>query len=446
MLETFLSLADRVGDDLVVLAERPNLVDDELLQLGRRQRRAGAVVPAALLGVDADVVTVALVTVRGEVMAHRAAAGRAAHQALEQRAVLVTNVFAAAVAVAAQHGLHAPEQVLADDRVVLALVDLVVVADLPEVDDIRQHAEQCRLVERLAAALPALLRRPGLVDPAEFVQPADRRRHRVALQVELEDAADMIGLVRVDDQPRPARIAPDVVPEHRRAAGPLASAAGRGNLVARALADDLALELGERQQDIQRQPAHRVRRVEVLRDRDERDIVLLERLHHPGEIHERPTEAVDLVDHHAVDLAGPDVGHQALERRTIHVAAGEPAVVVAVRQAHPALGLLAGDVCLGAFALRVQRIEVLLEPLLGALARVDRAADRGRGACPPVAVRRAPAAVRGAGAVAVHAAIPVAAHVAVSSSCAGFGAVSPKKSQPFQCEPVIACATAVSDR
>src|SRR5262249_31398825 len=45
----------------------------------------------------------------------------------------------------------------------------------------------------------------------------------------------------------------------------------------------------------------------------------------------------------AFDLAGGDVGHEALQGGAVHVAAGEAAVVVALRQAGPALVLLAGD-------------------------------------------------------------------------------------------------------
>ena len=89
--------------------------------------------------------------------------------------------------------------------------------------------------------------------------------------------------------------------------------------------------------------------------------MLFEGLHEPGEIQERPAEAVDPLDDDAVDLAGLDVGQQAGECRPVEVAAGETAVVVGVRQAGPAFGPLAGDIGLGGFALRVQRIELLVE-------------------------------------------------------------------------------------
>ena len=68
----------------------------------------------------------------------------------------------------------------------------------------------------------------------------------------------------------------------------------------------------------------------------------------------RAAQPVDLVDDDAVDLAGFDVGQQALEGRAVHVAAGEPTVVVALGQAPPALVRLALDVGLGRFSLGVR--------------------------------------------------------------------------------------------
>jgi hypothetical protein len=61
----------------------------------------------------------------------------------------------------------------------------------------------------------------------------------------------------------------------------------------------------------------------------------------------------------------------ALERAT-----GDATVIIAVRQLSPPLALLAGHIGGAGFALRIQRVERLLEPLIGGLARVDGAADR----------------------------------------------------------------------
>src|SRR6202011_4698458 len=86
-------------------------------------------------------------------------------------------------------------------------------------------------------------------------------------------------------------------------------------------------------------------------------------------------QAVDLVDDHGIDLPCRDVGEQLLQSGPSHRGAREPAVVITFRQAHPAFVPLARDEGLTGFALRVQRIELLLEPLLGRLAGIDRTAD-----------------------------------------------------------------------
>ena len=108
-------------------------------------------------------------------------------------------------------------------------------------------------------------------------------------------------------------------------------ALGGRNLVADALADDLALELGEREQHIEREPAHAARGIERLRDRDERHRMLVEQLDQLGEIGQRPGQPVDLVDDDDVDLAGADLGQQLLQGRAVKGGAGKRAIIIAAR-------------------------------------------------------------------------------------------------------------------
>ena len=131
------------------------------------------------------------------------------------------------------------------------------------------------------------------------------------------------------------------------------------------------------------------------------------------EVHQRARQPVDLVDHDDVDQPLLDVGEQPLQRRPLQRAAGEAAVVVGLADQRPALGALAGDVGLAGLALGVQRVELLLQPLLGGLAGVDRAAEL-------------------AGDRLRHAALP--------------WRLMPKKTKPFQRVPVIARAMAESER
>src|SRR4029077_1043878 len=104
----------------------------------------------------------------------------------------------------------------------------------------------------------------------------------------------------------------------------------------------------------------------------------IEDLDQPGKIGERAGEPVDLVDDHDVDAAGCNVGEQALQRRPLDVAAREPAIVIAGSGQSPALVTLAADIGLAGFALRLERVELLLKPFLGRFAGVDRTALAAR--------------------------------------------------------------------
>src|SRR5207248_8820623 len=115
--------------------------------------------------------------------------------------------------------------------------------------------------------------------------------------------------------------------------------------------------------------------IELLRHRNEGGAPLIEDLDNLGKIGERAGQPVDLVDDDRVDPTRGYVGEQPLESRPIDRRAGKPAVVISRAQAYPALVPLAVDEGLAGLALRLQRIEFLVEPLLGGLAGGDRTAD-----------------------------------------------------------------------
>ena len=65
----------------------------------------------------------------------------------------------------------------------------------------------------------------------------------------------------------------------------------------------------EHNADIQHSPAHRGGGIKLFRRGNELHIVLLEQLHHSGEVQDRTADTVQLVDHHPADQApfpGPD--------------------------------------------------------------------------------------------------------------------------------------------
>jgi hypothetical protein len=240
----------------------------------------------------------------------------------------------------------------------------------------------------------------------------------------VEDGAHGFRLTVDDDE----SAVPSLVAERRHPAHPHPLLFRGGDLVADPLAGDLALELGEGQQNVEGQPSHRGRRVELLRHRNERCALGVEDLDDLGKVGERAGQPVDLVDNHDVDPTSLDLCEQLLQRAPFHRGAGEPAIVIIVRQAHPPLVPLALDEGLTRFALRLQRIELLFEPLLGRLAGVDRATD---GSIPS----------RHVGSLPSHGRAPTV----VDSEREG-RLITPKNRGPDQWAPVIRAAIIVSER
>ena len=103
--------------------------------------------------------------------------------------------------------------------------------------------------------------------------------------------------------------------------------------------------------------------------------MLVEGLDELREVGKRARQAIDLIDDDNVDLAQSDVREERLQGRALQGAAGETAVVIALGTEPPALVRLRLDIGLGCLALGIERIELLLEPMLGGFAGVDRAAQ-----------------------------------------------------------------------
>jgi hypothetical protein len=77
----------------------------------------------------------------------------------------------------------------------------------------------------------------------------------------------------------------------------------------------------------------------------------IEYLNQLGKIRERTCQAVDLVHHHNVDLAGPHLGQERLKGWTVERGSGKPAIFVTVSHNPPALPGLAADIGFASFAL-----------------------------------------------------------------------------------------------
>ena len=102
----------------------------------------------------------------------------------------------------------------------------------------------------------------------------------------------------------------------------------------------------------------------------------VKRLDQLGEVGERSGETVDLVDDDHVDPAEFDFAEQPFQGRALKVAPGIGGVVVMLGQELPSLRSLTLYICLAGLPLRVEGIELLIEPVLGRFAGIDGAAQR----------------------------------------------------------------------
>jgi hypothetical protein len=101
-------------------------------------------------------------------------------------------------------------------------------------------------------------------------------------------------------------------------------------------------------------------------------------LHDFGEVRQGSRQPAYLVDHHCVDVLGGEVFQEAFQCRAFHGATGKATVVISGRYQLPALVPLAQDVGFARFALRIERVERLLQTLFRRLPSVDGAADPRR--------------------------------------------------------------------
>ena len=394
--------------------DRPQLVEHRRFEFcGRqsRQTRGTGVFLGVALG---HVVPVAPAILLGGVPRGQCTAVVAEHDALEQIGNLGPRRVAPHPAIRLQDRVDAVPQFATDDRRVFGLVPLILVPQLAKVSPVAQELVDVALVDRPAIARLAVLCGPGLRRHAIQFQLLDQCGAGPEFDEALEDVPDQLGLAFVGHQSAVL----DVVAQRRHAPHPHAFALAGRDLVADALASDLALELREGEQDVQHQPTHGGRRVELLGDRHERHAIAFEHFDHLGEVRQAARQSVDLVDDDHIDLAGFDVRHHPLERRTFHVATGEGRIVVIVGYRYPAFGALAGDVGMTGIALSVDRVVFLVQSFIGGFARVDRTA---------------------------HAALQDFAHrpplfLVVGLLLALDGGLSPKNSGPDQRMPVISRA------
>src|SRR6202040_474519 len=171
------------------------------------------------------------------------------HHAGEEAGLARSSAALAPGSIAGELLLNGIPQWLIDDRRVLATMELALVNDLAEIGAVLQRLVERAARERLAADDAARKARPWLTfDPAGLelrLQQSDRAEFGIAA----ENQPNGIGLAVDHDELVVLRS----IPERRYAAPPHPLPFRGGDLIADALLNDLALELRERQQNVEGQ-------------------------------------------------------------------------------------------------------------------------------------------------------------------------------------------------
>ena len=176
--------------------------------------------------------------------------------------------------------LHLGPELLLDDRRMFAGKGLVLVDGLSAIERILQHQIQRPARKPLAAIGTAVGRHASLAHEAAGRQIVSQGTHRPEFEIAPKDRPHGRRFRLVDDELALLH----VVTEPALSAHPNAFFLRSGDLVADSLPGDLALELREGQQHVEREPPHAAGRIEGLSDGDERDALGVEGLDDLGEV------------------------------------------------------------------------------------------------------------------------------------------------------------------
>src|ERR1700722_1552594 len=101
----------------------------------------------------------------------------------------------------------------------------------------------------------------------------------------------------------------------------------------------------------------------------------IEQLYQLGKVGQRSRQAIDLVDDNDVNLPSADIVQQSLQVGTIGGPTGISAVIISRPDLGPTGMGLTLYISRGCFVLSIQRVEILIQPLLGGDPGVDRTTD-----------------------------------------------------------------------
>ena len=208
---------------------------------------------------------------------------------------------ASAPPVGGQLVLHRLPERRLHDRGVLAGMDLVPVPDAADEERVGEQGVEPAAGEGGAAAAASTPMQPFRAAEAGGIELGLELADRAERKVAREDSPHQERFLR--HRLQAARRG--AIADRHRAAHPDAFRLGGGDLVADPLGGHLSLELGEGEQDVQRQSSHRGGGVERLRHRHEGDPGGVEDGDDAGEVGERPGQPIDLVDDHRTEDRPP---------------------------------------------------------------------------------------------------------------------------------------------
>src|SRR5437870_1006438 len=184
------------------------------------------------------------------------------------------------VALVVELGLHRVKEITIEDGGLLAGEDLALEGDLADVEPIAQKMGERATGEWDAANRAPGLERSHLGDDPPLAKVGHQQVEAAKLQIPPKDGPNALSLRFNHDD----LAVLGLVSERGYAPDPQSLALGGRDLVSNALGGDFPLELSKRQQDVQGQPPHRGRGIELLGDRDEGHALTIEQLDELGKV------------------------------------------------------------------------------------------------------------------------------------------------------------------
>ncbi len=278
--------------------------------MGRNPPRSGSI---ELVGTG-DIIAIAPAALRRMARAHLPVLA-IDHLASQKTWILVPQASRRTARIVNEKRLHCFPQLFINDCLVLTRISFTFVNDEAAVDAVPEHVVKRASPEDASASVRPTAPALDLRSVTLTVQFLDQRGHGACRQVAAHDVTNLLSLPFVHHQ----FALEHFVPERNRPSHPQALLLRCRDLIPDAFPGDLALELSEAEQHVEREPAHAGGRVEALGDANEACPSPVEYVHDFGEVGKTASQPIDLVEEDDVDLARLDLGEEALEPLPLHI-------------------------------------------------------------------------------------------------------------------------------